>query len=171
MRRLATIAILALPLLLVACSSSSSAKSTATPAPTPEVTPVAFTTTQLHIDASPDARDIEVEVATTSAQSERGLGYRDTLAADAGMLFDLHTTHRAEFWMKGMRFPLDMVWIGEDKRVVSVTTNIPPQPGVPDAQLRRYSPDTPVRYVLELNAGAAARLALAPGAQFTFALP
>ena len=171
MRRLAAIAALALPLLFVACSSSSSAQPTATPAATADVTPVAFTTTQLHIEASQGARDIEVEVATTAAQSERGLGYRDALPADAGMLFDLHTTHRAEFWMKGMRFALDMVWIGEDKRVASITADIPPQPGVPDDQLLRYASDTPVRYVLELNADAARRLGLAPGSQLSFAIP
>ena len=171
MRRLAAIAALALPLLLVACSSSSNAQPTATPAATVDVTPVAFTTTQLHIEASQGARVIEVEVATTSAQSERGLGYRDALPADAGMIFDLHTTHRAEFWMKGMRFALDMVWIGEDKRVVNITPNVPPQPNAPDAQLRRYSPDAPVRYVLELNAGTAARFGLAPRTQLAFTQP
>ncbi len=171
MRKFSALAALVLPLLIVACSSSSSAKPPAPPAATAEVTPVAFTTTQLRIKAPQGARDIEVEVASTAAQSERGLGYRDALAADAGMIFDLHTTHRAEFWMKGMRFALDMVWIGEDKRVVSITPNIPPQPGVPDAQLRRYSPDVPVRYVLELNANAAARLGIAPGTQLAFALP
>ena len=113
MRRLAAIAALALPLLLVACSSSSSAQPTATPAATVDVTPVAFTTTQLHIEASQGARVIEVEVATTSAQSERGLGYRDALPADAGMIFDLHTTHRAEFWMKGIASP--STWSGSAK--------------------------------------------------------
>jgi uncharacterized membrane protein (UPF0127 family) len=175
MRKFAAVTALALSLLLAACSSSSRATPTVTPNATPEaapdVTPVAFASTQLRIEASQGARDIEVEAAITGPQSERGLGYRDALAADAGMIFDLHSTRRAEFWMKGMRFALDMVWIGEDKRVASVTANIPPQPGVPDAQLRRYSPDAAVRYVLELNAGTAARFGIAPGTQLAFTLP
>jgi uncharacterized membrane protein (UPF0127 family) len=112
-----------------------------------------------------------VEVATTPAQTERGLGYRDALAPDAGMIFDLHTTRSIGFWMKGMRFALDMVWIGEDKRVVAITAGIQPQPGVPDGQLLRHSPNTPVRYVLELNAGAAERLGILTGTQLSFDLP
>jgi hypothetical protein len=171
MRRLAAVATLALTLLLVACSPSSSATPIVTPKASSEVASVAFSSTQLRIETPQGARDIEVEVATTPAQSERGLGYRDALPADAGMIFDLHASTRAQFWMKGMRFALDMVWIGEDRRVVSVTADIPPQPGVPDAELRRYSPNTPVRYVLELNANTAARFGIAPGTQLTFTLP
>jgi len=153
--------------LFAACAESPGVTRT----PTPEVAPVTFATTTIRIEASPAPRSIDVEVATTAAQSERGLGYRDSLGTDAGMIFDLHTTTRPTFWMKGMRIPLDMVWIGEDKRVAGVAANVAPQPGVADDQLRRYSSDTPVRYVLELNAGAAARLGLAPGTQLAFALP
>jgi len=167
MRRLTAVASLALALLFTACGGSSRATHT----PVPEVTPVSFDTTTIRIEATQGARDIDVEIAATGAQSERGLGYRDALAADAGMIFDLHTATRPTFWMKGMRFPLDMVWIGEDKRVASITADIPPQPGVPDDQLLRYASDTPVRYVLELNAGAARRLGLAPGSQLSFAIP
>jgi uncharacterized membrane protein (UPF0127 family) len=87
------------------------------------------------------------------------------------MLFDLHETSVPTFWMKGMRFALDLVWIGDDERVVAVTANVPPQPGASDTQLRRYSPVAPVRYVLELNSGAAARLGFTPDAQLSFTLP
>lgn len=114
---------------------------------------------------------MQVEVASSAAQSERGLGYRDALPEDAGMLFDLHETRIPVFWMKGMRFPLDMVWIGEDGRVAEVTANIPPQPGAADVDLARISPAAPVRYVLELNAGAAGRLGIGAGTQFAFDLP
>ncbi len=112
-----------------------------------------------------------MEVATTPAQTERGLGYRDTLAPDAGMVFDLLTNRAPGFWMKGMRFPLDMVWIGEDKRVVAITAGVQPQPGAPDSQLLRYPPPIAVRYVLELNAGAAERLGIVTGTQLSFELP
>ena len=166
MRRFVAITSLALAL-LTACGGSSGAARTATP----EVTPVHFDTTALHIDAARGARDISVEIATTAGQSERGLGYRDALASDAGMIFDLHATTRPTFWMKGMRIPLDMVWIGDDKRIASVNADVPPQPGIPDAQLRRYAPDVPVRYVLELNAGEAGRLGITPGVQLSFTLP
>ncbi len=144
-----------------ACSGASQA----TPgSATPAVSPVAFSTTQLRY-----ARNVlRVEVASAPTQTERGLGYRDALAADAGMIFDLHETRVPRFWMKGMRFPLDMVWIDAEKRVVGVTSNVPPQPDAADAELRRYSPSLPVRWVLEVNAGAASRLGLTPGTQLSF---
>jgi uncharacterized membrane protein (UPF0127 family) len=175
MRRFAAAMSLLVTALCIACSGGPSntaatatraALSSASPVPT-----VTFASTTLRIGTTTDARAIDVEAAITSEQSERGLGYRDALAADAGMLFDLHNTGVPTFWMKGMRFALDMVWIGEDERVVAVTADVPPQPGATDEQLRRYSPDAPVRYVLELNSGAAARLGIAPGAQLSFTLP
>lgn len=112
-----------------------------------------------------------VEVATTAEQSDRGLGYRDSLFERGGMLFDLHQTTTPVFWMKGMRFALDMVWIGEDKKVIAVTANVPPEPGVADAALKRYSPPSPARWVLELNAGAAAMFGIAAGTELGFDIP
>jgi len=131
------------------------------------VPPVAFDTTTLRFGSTA----ISVEVAGTAEQQQRGLGYRDALEADAGMLFDFHTVQTGELWMKGMRFPLDFVWIDEAKRVSEITADVAPEPGVPDAQLRRYRSRAPVRYVLELNAGAAARFGIAPGTQIQFESP
>jgi hypothetical protein len=162
-----TLACAAMIVAVAACSRSSdraASSATADVTATATVAPVAFGTAELRAGD----RAIRVEVASTRAQSERGLGYRDTLAADAGMIFDLHRTQVPVFWMKGMRFPLDMVWIDDAKRVVDVARDVPPQPGAKDDELRRYSPAVPVRYTLEVNAGAAARLGLAPGAQLTF---
>lgn len=159
-------------LIVAACGGSSpgvTAKS-ATPAATPAPT-VGFVRTPLSFTVGSASTTLDVEVATTGAQSERGLGYRDALPPDAGMIFDLRDVRIPQFWMKGMRFPLDMVWIGEDKRVAEITRDIAPQPGVPDGELRLYAPKTPVRYTLELNAGAAARLGIDTGTQLSFELP
>jgi uncharacterized membrane protein (UPF0127 family) len=55
--------------------------------------------------------------------------------------------------MKGMRFPLDIVWIAKD-RVIGVAKNVPVPPnGQPSIDLPTYSPPSAVDYVLELNAG------------------
>jgi uncharacterized membrane protein (UPF0127 family) len=123
------------------------------------------------IDLHHEGSTLRVEVAVTPEDRVRGLSGRDSLAEDAGMLFDLVDPRRPGFWMKDMRFPLDMVWIDERKNVVGVSANVEPQPGVPDSELRRYSPPTPVRYVLELNAGAAERLGLGAGDAVQFELP
>ena len=70
-----------------------------------------------------------------------------------------------------MRVPLDMLWIDETKKVVAITPNIQPEPGVPDEQLKRYSPPAAVRYVLELNAGASATFGIIAGTQLAFQIP
>jgi uncharacterized membrane protein (UPF0127 family) len=136
--------------------------------PTASVVPVTFPTGTLEIHAADGDHTLHIEIATNGEQSQRGLGFRDGLADDAGMLFDLGSTRPQVFWMKGMRFALDFVWITDDKRVAGVTADVPPQPGVPDSELLTYSAPQPVRYVLEINAGAAARLGIAPGTQLSF---
>ncbi len=168
-RRIATIAAIAIASVAIACAGGSSSTS-ATPAATatPTVAPVAFPATELHIESASGDQVLRIEVATTPTQSERGLGYRDTLAPDAGMLFDLGSTRVPAFWMKGMRFALDFVWITDDKRVAAVTSDVSPQPGASDAQLRLYSSPQPVRYVLEINAGASSALGITPGTQLSF---
>ena len=65
------------------------------------------------------------------------------------------------FWMKGMRFPLDIVWI-KDGRVVDVSADVPPPRG-PNAPLPTYSPDRPANRALEVNAGWAADHGVAAG--------
>lgn len=115
-----------------------------------------------------DGGTLHIEVARAPAEIELGLGNRDSMAHDSGMLFDLSATERPQFWMKRMRFPLDFIWILDDQRVAEVTPDVEPQPGATDDQLRLYSPMTDVRYVLELNAGAAGRLGIEPGSQLTF---
>ncbi|HXK34017.1 MAG TPA: DUF192 domain-containing protein [Dehalococcoidia bacterium] len=111
-----------------------------------------------------------VEVARTPEERAVGLSGRDSLPEDRGMLFDLEQARVPSFWMKDTNFPLDMVWIGEDKRVAEITADVRPQPGAPDSELQRYSPGQPVRYVLELNGGAAERLRIEPGTQLEFSL-
>lgn len=153
--------------MLAACGGDSGPKATSTPAGTPTVAVKPLARISLNYGAG----NLLAEVAVTPDESALGLGYRDSLFERGGMLFDLHSTTVPTFWMKGMRFPLDMIWIGEDKKVASITANVSPEPGVPDEQLKRYSPASPVRYVLEVNAGAAAMFGIAPGSQMTFEIP
>ena len=62
-------------------------------------------------------RTFRIEIADTAAKRELGLGERDSLAADAGMYFPLGAAQRWMFWMKGMRFPIDIIWLNEGKVV------------------------------------------------------
>lgn len=132
------------------------------PTPTP-----ALPVTTVRID---DAA-ILAEVPQTPQDRARGLGERDFLPRDRGMLFvfDLERPH--SFWMLGMRFPLDFVWISADRQVVEVTAEVPPEPGVPEAELRQYRPKAPALYVLELNAGVVEELDIRVGDRVEFTLP
>ena len=107
-----------------------------------------------------------VEVADTPESRRQGLSWRESLGPANGMWFDLGETRSAAFWMYGMQFPLDIIWITEDLRVAGVAAHTPPaDPSAPQADLPRYPSPVPVRYVLEINAGYASALGIEAGAQ------
>jgi uncharacterized membrane protein (UPF0127 family) len=156
MRRLAVVT-LALALTAAACDGDGGA---ASPTPLPAG----------RIQIVHEGGAIVAEVARTPEQRAAGLSNRASLPPDAGMLFVYETPRRPSFWMHQTLIPLDMVWIDAGKRVVQVHAGVQPEPGVPDSELRRYSPDSDVLYVLELNAGAAAAYGVDPGDVLQFDL-
>lgn len=97
---------------------------------------------------------INVEIADTSQKQMKGLGDRESLEESSGMLFVFNNSKIRTFWMKGMRFPIDIVWIREDKTVSGCSENVP-SPSDPNQLigLETRSSSEPVKYVLELNAG------------------
>ena len=109
-----------------------------------------------------------VELAATPEERSKGLSGRPTLAAGTGMLFIFKQEGSYAFWMKDMRFPLDMVWIDAQCLVVDITRNAPP-PGPEQAlsDLPTYGPSAPVVYVLEINAGES-EAGIRPGSQAVF---
>ena len=109
-----------------------------------------------------------VELALTGAEQAQGLSGRAELAAGTGMLFVWNQESRRSFWMPDMNFPLDLVWLNGDCAVVQITAAAPPQaPGQSRADLPRYTVDG-VQYVLEINAGEAARRGINVGDQAKF---
>lgn len=93
------------------------------------------------------------EIADTDQSRELGLSYRKQLDAKSGMLFSFNSLIKPVFWMKDMLFPLDIIWIREDK-IVDIHENVPvPEPSASLNQLPKYSPKEAVNYVLEVNAG------------------
>lgn len=96
---------------------------------------------------------ITAEIADDTGERQKGLGGRDALAQDSGMLFVFTKPDRYTFWMKGLRFPLDMIWI-KDNTVVDIIKNAQiPDVNLSDEQLPRYMPNQVVDSVLEVNAG------------------
>lgn len=110
-------------------------------------------------DAAMRGKTFSVEVADTDLKREKGLGNRDSLAADHGMYFPFPAAQYWVFWMKGMRFPIDIVWI-QDGKVVDISPEAQVDAGAP---LKTYSPVEPADAVLELNAGAARETGLQKG--------
>lgn len=94
-----------------------------------------------------------VEKAVTADQQATGLGNRASLANYAGMLFPFNPPQKPSFWMKGMQFPLDFIWI-LDGKVVELTEHVAaPGQGLQNIQLLTYVPKEDVDNVLEVNAG------------------
>lgn len=94
-----------------------------------------------------------VDLARSGAQQALGLGYRNGLEPGTGMLFVGETAQEKTFWMKGMRFCLDIVWI-EDDRIVGAAEGVCPDPtGTADKDRARFSSPVPVTHVLEVPAG------------------
>jgi uncharacterized membrane protein (UPF0127 family) len=140
---------MALLLLVAAIACGGVAAKVVTPPPGPDSTPAPTTVTIG--DAS-----FAVELAVTQQQQAQGLSGRPGLAPGTGMLFIFGSEGLHSFWMKDMRFPLDMVWISAEYAVVDITEDVPPpDPGQTTSDLPTYMPAEPVQYVLEINAGEA----------------
>ena len=118
-----------------------------------------FATSELTILSATGAHHFTVELAETPAQMEQGLMFRRTMAPDAGMLFDYKQPTVATMWMRNTLIPLDMLFVDAQGRIVNIHQRAVPQ------SLDVIAAAAPVRAVIELNGGTAARLGIAPGDQ------
>ena len=113
-----------------------------------------------------------VDTAVTDTERQQGLSGREFMAQDAGMLFVFEDEQPRQFWMKDMRFPLDIIWIDSQCRLVGVSADVPiPPPNADDADIPRAPSNLPARYVLELNAGEWGRAGLSEGDLIEFLGP
>jgi uncharacterized membrane protein (UPF0127 family) len=104
---------------------------------------------------------VPVEIARTEPERARGLMFRTSLAAGAGMLFVFDETGDHPFWMKNTLIPLDMIFIDDVGRITGVVAR-----AVPGSLEPRSG--GPSRYVLEVNAGWAEANGIASGDQVRF---
>jgi uncharacterized membrane protein (UPF0127 family) len=143
--------LLFLPLLLLAASTHLALAQLAT-----------FATAPLTIVTASGPHQFSVELATTPAQMEQGLMFRQSLAPDAGMLFDYMAPSMAMMWMKNTLIPLDMLFVDAQGRIVNIHERAVP------GSLATISAAAPARAVIELNGGTAARLGIRPGDRVMF---
>jgi uncharacterized membrane protein (UPF0127 family) len=113
----------------------------------------------------PTGATIQAEVADTGEKRERGLMFRESLGQDRGMLFIFDRPDVYRFWMKNCRIALDMIWLDQNKRIVSLTSNAPPCLGDPCPS---YQPAGKALYVIETVAGFANENGLRPGMKVKF---
>lgn len=111
----------------------------------------------LTIETRDGAVEIQVEVVRSQEQRSIGLMHRTELAPDRGMLFDFGSSRNVVMWMKNTLISLDMFFIEDTGRIVSIALNTTP------LSVKKIRSRKPVRYVLEMIAGSSTRLNIQPG--------
>jgi uncharacterized membrane protein (UPF0127 family) len=106
-----------------------------------------------------------VEVVDTPATRSRGLMFRESLDQNKGMLFVYDEEGMYHFWMKNTLIPLDMIWIGQDMRIVNIARNAQPCTADP---CPTYNPGGDAMYILEINGGLSERRGFVIGEEVEF---
>jgi uncharacterized membrane protein (UPF0127 family) len=104
---------------------------------------------------------LSVELAKTAAEREQGLSGRDSLTTD-GLLFIFPKSGYPGIWMKNMRFPIDIIWIGADLKIVHIEENVSPE-----SYPKIFRSSVPALYVLETNARFVDTFGIAVGQEVT----
>ena len=92
--------------------------------------------------------ELKVEIVDTPKNRAAGLGGRKSLPQDQGMFFVFEQSDVYPFWMKDMRFPLDIIWMDSDYKVVDLIQDVKP-----DSYPNSIVPEKSALYVLETNSG------------------
>jgi uncharacterized protein len=116
----------------------------------------------------PSGAVLQVEVMVKDEDRAMGLMFRPSLARDRGMLFVFDRSDFHGIWMKNCRFPIDILWLDEQRKIVHVAEAVPPCKADPCPV---YNPLRRAAYVVELNAGQARREKAVVGAAVSFDLP
>jgi uncharacterized membrane protein (UPF0127 family) len=110
----------------------------------------------------PDGTVILAETAIRPDDLAKGLMYRESLAANRGMIF-FHTAESFyPYWMKNCKFAIDMIWMDQGRHIVEVAANVPPCPPETES-CPNYGGHEKAMYVLELGSGQAAKHGLKKG--------
>jgi uncharacterized membrane protein (UPF0127 family) len=154
------LALVPLAALTAACSAQSAEQAPAAAAAAEaSIHPVSgLEVIPLTVDTGEDVHTFRVEVARTPREQAQGLMFRTEMGADEGMIFPREDNPRmTSFWMKNTVIPLDIIFIGPDRRIINIAADAVPysEESVPS--------DAPAGAVLELNAGRAAELGIEPG--------
>ena len=117
------------------------------------------------ISATVNGRRIRLLVADTMLKRAIGLMYRESIAPGTGMLFRFRSSGIYGIWMRNMRFPIDILWLDSQKRVIDMFENARPCRGL---TCKTMYPSRQARYVVETNLGFVKRRKLKIGAKASF---
>ncbi len=104
----------------------------------------------------------DIEIAETDYETETGLMYRQSMEENQGMLFIFPNVSSRSFYMKNTEFPLDIIYVNEEMKIVSFQKNTKPydESSLPS--------NIPAKYVLEINAGLSDKMQLQVGDSIAF---
>ena len=120
------------------------------------------------INVSVNGLVLIADIAATDEQRTKGLSVKDSLAENEAMLFVFDNEGEHTFWMKNMKFPIDIIWIDADKTVDHIEHRL--QPCRSDLLCPTYTPVDDSLYVLETVGGFAERHGIAKGTPVEFEL-
>lgn len=146
-----------------ACSPQPAAEATPAAAATPATHPASgLRVIPLTVATPRGDHSFRVEVAASQAEQARGLMFRTELGPDEGMIFPRDPPDIASFWMKNTPLPLDIIFIGADRRIINIAARTTPY------SLSSVTATGLTAAVLEIPGGRAAELGIVPGARVSW---
>ena len=98
---------------------------------------------------------INVQIADNAPRQTRGLMFQEQLEYDEGMFFVFDTSTKHSIWMLNVQFPLDIIWLDDDGRIIHIEKDVPPcKTALETVTCPVYGDDNlDSKYVLEVTAG------------------
>jgi len=113
----------------------------------------------------------ELYVVDTFKDMQKGLARFDRIEKDQGMLFIFETPGRYSFFMKDMKFDIDIIFLNETAKVISIFENVKKDSYRTPNDYESYKPNEPAKYVIELNAGEIMKNRIKIGDRVNFSIP
>jgi uncharacterized membrane protein (UPF0127 family) len=115
---------------------------------------VEYKTTNINILGT----EFTAQIADNDPLRELGLSYRDSLDDNSAMLFVFEKPSVYKFWMKDMKFPIDMIWLDENKEVIHIEKDVKPET-FPES----FGPNKNAKYIIEIKANRVDQIGLSVG--------
>ena len=125
----------------------------------------------LHAKVVVNGFDVMADIALTSEQQTKGLDVKNNLTENQGMLFVFQQPYRYGFWMIGMKFPIDIIWLDSNGVVTHIEHSLKPcPPASSNLACPLYFPEKDSQYVLETVAGFSMKHNVGLGTHMSFEL-